>query len=185
MKAGSGVTRRGLLAGAAAPMLAPPWERSFATPPPPPIRFGGITKSAGIIFRHENAASSQKYLIETMGAGCAWIDFDQNGLLDLYLVNSAATQVFKPGLPLRSALYRNNGEGTFTDVTGKAGAGAEGLFGMGVAVGEYDNDGFPDLLVLGYGRSILYHNNGDGTFTDVTAHAGVANSGKWASSASR
>lgn len=113
-----------------------------------------------------------------MGAGCAWIDYDQNGLLDLYLVNSAATQVFKPAQPLRSALYRNNGDGTFTDVTAKAGVGAEGLFGMGVAVGDFDNDGFPDLLVLGFGRSILYHNNGDGTFTDVTAHAGVATRGR-------
>src|ERR1035441_5972307 len=101
MKAGSGVTRRGLLAGAAAAMLATSWKRSFATSPRSPIRFVDITKPAGITFRHENAASSQKYLIETMGAGCAWIDFDQNGLLDLYLVNSAATQDFKPGLPLR------------------------------------------------------------------------------------
>src|ERR1019366_8264968 len=112
MKAGSGVPRGGLLAGAAAAMLATSRKRSFATSPRRPIRFVDITKSAGITFRHENAASSQKYLIETMGAGCAWIDFDQNGLLALYLVNSAATQLFKPGLPLRSALYRNNGDGT-------------------------------------------------------------------------
>jgi len=104
-------------------------------------------------------------------------------LFDIYLVNGAATQVYKPPFPLRSALYRNNGDGTFTDVTIKAGVGAEGLFGMGVAVGDYDNDGFPDLFVLGYGRCILYHNNGDGTFTDVTARAGVGNSGLWASSA--
>ncbi|HXN49476.1 MAG TPA: CRTAC1 family protein [Bryobacteraceae bacterium] len=118
-----------------------------------------------------------------MGSGCAWIDYDQNGLLDLYLVNGAATQVLQPAKPPRGALYRNNGDGTFTDVTEKAGVGAEGLFGMGVAVGDYDNDGFPDLLVLGYGRCILYHNNGDGTFTDVTARAGVANTGRWGSSA--
>lgn len=118
-----------------------------------------------------------------MGSGCGWIDYDQNGLLDLYLVNGAATRLYTPPHPLRSALYRNNGDGTFTDVTDQAGVGAQGLFGMGVAVGDYDNDGFPDLLVLGYGRCILYHNNGDGTFTDITAHAGVANSGRWASSA--
>jgi enediyne biosynthesis protein E4 len=91
--------------------------------------------------------------------------------------------VYSPKRPLSSALYRNNGDGTFIDVTGKAGVGAEGLFGMGVAVGDYDNDGFPDLLVLGYGRCILYHNNGDGTFTDVTLRAGVENAGRWASSA--
>jgi enediyne biosynthesis protein E4 len=104
-------------------------------------------------------------------------------LIDLYLVNGAATGVYHPAMPLRSALYRNNGDGTFTDVTTKSGVGAEGLFGMGIAVGDYDNDGFPDLLVLGYGRCILYHNNGNGTFSDVTARAGVENSGRWASSA--
>ena len=147
------------------------------------IKFVDVAQSAGINFRHDNASSPEKYLIETMGAGCAWIDYDQNGLLDLYLVNSAATRLYAPKQPLRSALYRNNGDGTFTDVTDNARVGAEGLFGMGVAVGDYDNDGFPDLLVLGYGRCILYHNNGDGTFTDVTAHAGVANAGRWASSA--
>jgi len=118
-----------------------------------------------------------------MGAGCGWIDYDQNGLLDLYLVNGAETRVYKPKEPLRCALYRNNGDGTFADVTMQAGVSAEGLFGMGMAVGDYDNDGFPDLLVLGYGRCILYHNNRDGTFTDVTTRAGVENRGRWASSA--
>src|SRR5207247_4638359 len=147
------------------------------------VKFADVAERAGISFLHDNAASAQKYLIETMGAGCGWIDYDQNGLLDLYLVNSAATKAYQPKKPLRSALYRNNGDGTFTDVTEKAGVGAQGLFGMGMAVGDYDNDGFPDLLVLGYGRSILYHNNGDGTFVDVTAKSGVENRGRWASSA--
>ncbi len=118
-----------------------------------------------------------------MGSGCAWIDYDQNGLYDLYLANGAATPAYKPKSPLRGALYRNNGDGTFTDVTAQAGVGAEGLFAMGVAVGDYDNDGFPDLLVLGYNRSVLFHNNGNGTFTDVTRKAGVENLGRWASSA--
>jgi len=166
--------------GAAA--LAVPFGRIGAISPPG-IVFVDVAQKAGIIFRHENAASSEKYLIETMGSGCGWIDYDQNGLLDLYLVNGAATRVHTPKTSVRSALYRNNGDGTFTDVTEKAGVGAAGLFGMGVAVGDYDNDGFPDLLVLGYGRCILYHNNGDGTFTDVTRHAGVENRGRWASSA--
>jgi enediyne biosynthesis protein E4 len=148
-----------------------------------PVAFVDVARSAGIVFQHDNAASPQKYLIETMGAGCGWIDYDQNGLLDLYLVNSASTRVYTPRQPLRGALYRNNGDGTFTDVTSAAGVGADGLFGMGVAIGDYDNDGFPDLLVLGYGRCILYHNNGNGTFTDATARAGVENSGRWASSA--
>ncbi len=148
-----------------------------------PVTFVDMARSAGITFLHDNAASPEKYLIETMGSGCAWIDHDQDGLMDLYLVNGAATHVYTPKQPSRCALYRNNGDGTFTDVTVKAGVGAEGLFGMGVAVGDYDNDGFPDLFVLGYGRCILYHNNGDGTFTNVTTHAGVENSGRWASSA--
>ena len=155
----------------------------FAAPAGAPVRFVDITRQVGITFRHANAASPEKYLIETMGSGCAWIDYDGDGLPDLYLANGAATRVFRPAQPLRGALYRNNGDGTFTDVTAKARVGAEGLFAMGVAVGDYDNDGHPDLLVLGYGRSILYHNNGDGTFTDVTARAGVADTGQWASSA--
>jgi enediyne biosynthesis protein E4 len=152
------------------------------TATPAKVTFVDVAAAAGITFRHDNA-TPEKYLIETMGAGCGWIDFDQDGLLDLYLVNSAPTRLYTPKQSLRSALYRNNGDGTFTDVTLKAGVGAEGLFGMGIAVGDYDNDGFPDLYVTGYNRSILYHNNGDGTFTDVTAKACVANQGKWGSSA--
>jgi hypothetical protein len=147
------------------------------------VSFTDVARAAGIVFTHDNAASAEKYLIETMGSGCGWIDYDQNGLLDLYLVNGAATRLYAPKLPLRSALYKNNGDGSFTDVTKHAGVGAEGLFGMGVAVGDYDNDGYPDLFVLGYGRCILYHNNGDGTFSDVTSIAGVGNLGKWGSSA--
>jgi len=148
-----------------------------------PGTFTDVARAAGISFTHDNAASAEKYLIETMGSGCGWIDYDQNGLLDLYLVNGAATRWYIPKRPLRSALYKNNGDGSFTDVTEHAGVGARGLFGMGVAVGDYDNDGFPDLFVLGYGRCILYHNNGDGTFSDVTSQAGVGNLGKWGSSA--
>lgn len=147
------------------------------------VTFRDVARAAGIVFTHDNAASGEKYLIETMGSGCGWIDYDQNGLLDLYLVNGAATRLYTPKLPLRSALYKNNGDGSFTDVTKHAGVGAEGLFGMGVAVGDYDNDGYPDLFVLGYGRCILYHNNGDGSFSDVTSKAGVGNLGKWGSSA--
>ena len=173
------------MGGASLALAAPcPWSAPRISPQAiRTIAFTDVTQSAGITFRHENAASPEKFLIETMGSGCGWIDYDQNGFLDLYLVNGAATRVFTPKEPVRSALYRNNGDGTFTDVTMKAGVGAEGLFGMGVAVGDYDNDGFPDLLVLGYGRCILYHNNQDGTFTDVTSRAGVQNAGLWASSA--
>lgn len=162
-------------------MAAAPLSRLRAAAPA--VTFVDVAKSAGVHFKHDNAATAEKYLIETMGSGCGWLDYDQNGLFDLYLVNGAATKIYQPKAPLRSALYRNNGDGSFTDVTDKAGVGAEGLFGMGVAVGDYDNDGYPDLFVCGYGRCILYHNNGDGTFTDVTAKAGVANDGRWASSA--
>lgn len=156
---------------------------SSQAPPPIAVTFTDIVPAAGITFVHDNAITSEKYLIESMGSGCAWIDYDQDGLMDLYLVNGAATKAYTPKQPLRSALYRNMGDGTFKDVTEAAGVGAQGLFGMGVAVGDYDNDGFPDLYVLGYGRCILYRNNGNGTFTDVTARAGVENSGMWASSA--
>jgi hypothetical protein len=179
-------SRRDVLKLMGAALVAAPYAWSTALAPASriiPVTFRDIVPSCGITFKHDNAASAEKYLIETMGSGCGWIDYDQNGLFDLYLANGAATRVYKPKHPLRSALYRNNGDGTFTDVTEKAGVGAEGLFGMGVAVGDYDNDGYPDLYVLGYGRAILYHNNGDGTFTDVTAKAGVANAGRWGSSA--
>jgi hypothetical protein len=182
-----GFTRRDLLRQAAILGLSPAipgfsqaWP-DFAVASP--VTFTDVARQSGITFQHFNATSSEKYLIETMGSGCGWIDYDQNGLLDFYLVNGAATRVSTPQHPVQSALYRNNGDGTFTDVTSAAGVGAEGLFGMGIAVGDYDNDGFPDLFVLGYGRCILYHNNGNGTFTDVTANTGVANSGLWASSA--
>ena len=121
------------------------------------------------------------YLPETTGAGCAFLDYDNDGWMDIYLVNSGACDFYTPPVPLRNALYRNNRDGTFTDVTEKAGV-AGGGYGQGVAVGDYDADGYPDLYLTQYGRSILYHNNGDGTFTDVTAKAGVAAPG-WASSA--
>ena len=177
-----GLSRRDLLKMMGAALVAPPFVAS-AEPDPVPVNFVDVASASGITFRHDSAATPDKYLITTMGSGCAWIDYDQNGLFDLYLVNGAATKVYAPQSPLRGALYRNNGDGTFADVTAKAGVGAEGLFGMGVAVGDYDNDGFPDLFVLGYNRCILYHNNGDGTFTDVTRKAGVENPGRWASSA--
>jgi hypothetical protein len=150
---------------------------------PATVHFTDIRKSAGIAFQQDSTQTDEKYYLETMGTGVAWIDYDQDGLMDLYFVQSGATDAYKPTHPLRSALYRNNGDGTFTDVTQKAGIGGEGHYGQGVAVGDYNNDGFPDLYVTGYGRAILYRNNGDGTFTDVTANAGVADDGAWSTSA--
>jgi hypothetical protein len=137
--------------------------------------------SSGISWVHSNGRSAEMYLPETTGAGCAFLDYDNDGWMDIYLVNSGACDFWTPPKPLRNALYHNNRDGTFTDVTEKAGVPGGG-YGMGVAVGDYNGDGFPDLYVTQYGRSILYRNNGDGTFTDVTEKAGLAAPG-WASSA--
>jgi enediyne biosynthesis protein E4 len=137
--------------------------------------------ASGITWVHDNAMSEQRYLPETLGPGAAFLDYDNDGWMDIYLVNYGACDFFKPAKPIRNALYRNNHDGTFTDVTEKAGV-AGGTFGMGAAVGDYDNDGYPDLLVTAYGRCILYHNNRNGTFTDVTDKAGVAAPG-WTTSA--
>ena len=139
------------------------------------------SSTSGITWHHVNGRSSDYYLPETTGAGCAFLDYDNDGWMDIYLVNSGECDFFAPSSPLSNALYRNNRDGTFTDVTKKAGVPGGG-YGMGVAVGDYDGDGWPDLYVTQYGRSILYHNNGDGTFADVTQQAGVAAPG-WASSA--
>ena len=140
-----------------------------------------IPEKSGISWTHKSGKSPEKYLPESSGAGCAFLDYDNDGWMDIYLVNSGKCDFFTPNTPLRNALYKNNRDGTFTDVTDKAGVAAGG-YGQGVAVGDYDGDGFPDLYVTQYGRSILYHNNGDGTFTDVTEKAGVPAPG-WSSSA--
>ena len=125
--------------------------------------------------------SPGRYLPETCGSGCAFIDFDNDGWMDIYLVNSGPADFYTPKTPLRNALYRNNRDGTFTDVTEKAGVPG-GTFGMGAAVGDYDNDGYPDLFVTAYGKCTLYHNNGNGTFSDVTSKAGLEAPG-WTTSA--
>ena len=127
---------------------------------------------SGIRFVHQNALSEKRYLPESLGPGCAFLDFDNDGWLDIYLVNSGPCDFWTPSQPVHNALYRNNRDGTFTDVTERAGVPG-GNFGMGVAVGDYNNDGFPDLFLTGYGRTILYRNNGDGTFTDVTKQSGL------------
>ena len=147
-----------------------------------PYPFSEVPSStSGITWVHTSGISPEKYLPQSTGAGCAFLDYDNDGWMDIYLVNSGKCDIFTPTQPLRNALYRNNRDGTFTDVTEKAGVPGGG-YGMGVAVGDYNADGFPDLYVTQYGRSILYRNNGDGTFSDVTEHAGVAAPG-WASSA--
>lgn len=144
----------------------------------PQVVFTDVTKEAGIDFVHSQGARTHQ-LPEDMGSGAAWGDFDNDGYPDLYLVNQPGPwgQPVGPNAPI-SRLYRNNRNGTFTDVTARAGVANHGGFGMGAAWGDYDNDGLLDLYVTNYGRSVLYHNNGDGTFTDVTERAGVANN-RW------
>ncbi len=137
--------------------------------------------ASGITWMHENAMSDERYLPETLGPGCAFLDYDNDGWMDIYLVNSGPCDFYKPKKPLKNALYKNNRDGTFTDVTDKAGVPG-GTFSMGVAVGDYNNDGQLDLFITSYGRCILYRNNGDGTFTNVTDRAGLAAPG-WTTSA--
>jgi len=136
---------------------------------------------SGISWIHVSGHSPMAHLPETVGPGCAFLDYDNDGWMDIYLVNSGPCDFYEPAQRLRNALYHNNRDGTFTDITQKAGVPGD-AYGMGVAVGDYDGDGFPDLYVTQYPHSILYHNNGNGTFSDVTARAGVAAPG-WATSA--
>ncbi len=157
--------------------------------PPETAKFNDATSTLGINFEYIASHTSKKYLIETMGSGVALFDYDNDGRLDIFVVNGASlsdptpkgTIPQKAGPKDWNRLYHQKSDGTFEDVTERAGLQGVG-YGMGVAVGDYDNDGFEDLYVTAYGGNKLYHNNGDGTFTDVTEKAGVAGSG-WSTSA--
>ena len=162
------------------------------TSSPAPVvqpRFSDIASTLGIHFQHAASHTSKKYLIETMGSGVALFDYDNDGRLDIFAVNGApltdptpkGTIPQKTGPEQWNRLFHQGQDGSFDDVTEKAGLQGTG-YGMGVAVGDYDNDGYEDLYVTGYGSNQLYHNNGDGTFTDVTSRAGVGGSG-WSTSA--
>ncbi len=109
------------------------------------VTFTDVIKSSGITVKQDSTQTEEKYYLDAMGTGVAWLDYDQDGLMDLFFVQSAATDIYKPPHPLRCALYHNNGDRTFTDVTVKAGVGREGLYDQGIAVGGFDNDGYPDL----------------------------------------
>src|SRR6202453_3351684 len=182
------ITRRELLEAFAAMGLALPLPLSLAASLP----LFDVKHPRGLDFNHVNSPTPQKYLIETMGGGVALFDYNNDGLLDIFLVNSG--RLANPMHPPESfdrqnprnwnRLYRQNPDGSFTDVTKEAGLAnaGDGNYGMGVASGDYDNDGFPDLYVTNYGKNILYHNNGNGRFTDVTAKAGVE-AGGWSCSA--
>ena len=145
--------------------------------------FTDVTSQAGITWRQFSGKSADRFLIETMGGGVAFLDFDGDGLQDIFFVNGGETPNGKSDSPLRNALYRNLGNGRFEDVAVKAGLGHTAFYGMGVAAADFDNDGFPDLYVTGFPSSALFHNNRDGTFTEVTSQAGVENAGRWAASA--
>ncbi len=153
----------------------------------PTILFTEQTEAAGIHFRHINGASEQKYLPETMGAGCLFFDYDNDGFPDIYLVNSGKSceNVSQPRTQPdeMNVLYHNNGDGTFTDVTIQSRFQENFGYGMGCLSADYDNDGDADLYLTNFGRNQLYRNNSDGTFTDVTNNAGVGDS-HWSVSAS-
>jgi enediyne biosynthesis protein E4 len=158
---------------------APPKEASEKTPSGSlGVSFVDIARSSGLnvktIFGGEH---KNKYLLETTGCGVAFYDYDNDGWLDIFLVNGRRLENAPPGQEPTSHLFKNNRDGTFTDVTSKAALAHSG-WGQGVCVGDYDNDGFDDLFVTYFGKNVLYHNNGDGTFTDVSEKAGVAGNGK-------
>jgi len=149
------------------------------------IQFVDATAAAGISFQHVDGRTGEKYLIETLGSGALFFDFDLDGALDLYIVN--ATYIPPPidekhshGHLPENKLYQNNGDGTFTDITQKAGVGDTG-YGVGCASADIDNDGYPEIYITNYGHNRLYHNNGDGTFTDITQKAGVGDE-RWGTS---
>jgi enediyne biosynthesis protein E4 len=177
------------LAAAAATLVKAQQHSSPITSPQPGESFVDVTQRLGVSFQYLSSRTSKKYLLETMGPGVALFDYDNDGRLDIYFVNGApladptpkGTVPKKTGPQYWSRLYHQKPDGTFEDVTEKSGLQGAG-YGMGVAVGDYDNDGYEDLYVTAYGGNKLYHNNGNGTFTDVTQKAGVEGSG-WSTSA--
>jgi enediyne biosynthesis protein E4 len=170
------------LLGLAAAANAAPWRGSPRLSAAAPLFEKVPSIVSGISWVHANAMSAERYLPETMGPGVAFVDYDNDGWADIFMVNSGPADFYQPKSPLRHALYRNNRDGSFTDVTEKAGIGPASAFGMGCAIADYDNDGYQDILITAYGRCTLYRNNGNGTFTDVTEKAGVGAPG-WTTSA--
>lgn len=168
------LSRRAFLGAGAASLIAAPDAQ-------PGFRFTDVTSASGIGFRHNSGAYGAKLLPETMGPGCAFLDYDNDGWLDILLVNGSDW----PGHKKQTStmrLYRNNRDGTFTDVTERAGLAVE-MYGLGVAVADYDNDGFPDIYVTAVGQNRLFRNTGRGSFVDVTGHAGLGGRSAFSTSA--
>src|SRR6202000_1578250 len=167
--------RAGLLPAMQSPASSAP---TSAKPGDLGISFLNVAKEAGLnvktLFGGEH---KNKYLLETTGCGVAFYDYDNDGWLDIFLVNGERLEGFPAGQEPTTHLFKNNRDGTFTDVTVKAGVARSG-WGQGVCIGDYDNDGYEDLFITYFGKNVLYHNNGDGTFTDVSEKAGVSGSGK-------
>jgi enediyne biosynthesis protein E4 len=161
-------------------LLLPVCPQRLIAAQPNELHFTDITAPAGINFKHV-ASPEKKYIVESMSGGVALFDYDNDGYLDIYFVNSLTVDLVKSKTKTRSALYHNNGDGTFTDATDRAGVGDVG-WGMGVAVGDYNNDGFDDLYVTCLGQNHLFKNNGNGTFTDATERAGVGDP-RWSTGA--
>jgi len=165
-----------LLLCSCAPLLA----AAGATPPPPPrqaVVFTDVSAAAGIDFVQSFGDTEFSNLVEAVGSGAAWLDYDGDGWIDLYLLtgtfHEGVSSGSRPQSPAHNRLFRNRGDGTFEDVTTRAGTACEGCFSAGVTVGDYDNDGRPDIYVANFGANVLFHNRGDGTFEDVTRKAGV------------
>ena len=160
-----------------------PW---FNLPAQPLPILRDVTREAGLNLVTTCGTPEKKFIIEGNGSGCAWIDYDNDGWTDLYVVNGISSAALMAGredpASAPNFLFRNRGNGTFTQVTVQAGVPGTGL-GNGVAAADYDNDGWTDLFVTNYGRDLLYRNNGNGTFTEVGASAGVAGEGEWSTGA--
>lgn len=167
------MTRRSFLAAASAPLIAAPRDIGF--------RLNDVTAQAGVNFRHNNGAFGSKFLPETMGPGCAFFDYDGDGWLDILIVNGMDFPGHKRAGSTLS-LYRNNRNGTFTDVTARAGLAVQ-MYGMGVSIGDYNNDGFPDILITAVGQNRLFQNTGQGHFIDVTQKAGLGGRSAFSTSA--